>query len=122
MRGLAELGYRQVPIDRLIEMRIHDVTAEWVRGLAAAGYRGIDPEKLVEMRIHDVSAAFIQDAESRGYKGLSVDGLMRLRLRGRRGGNRWLHPRARCVESSKARKAGEAARRGAKPLIRSATL
>jgi hypothetical protein len=37
-------------------MRIHRVTPEFIRELKAAGYSKVPVEKLVEMRIHKIDA------------------------------------------------------------------
>lgn len=40
-------------------MRIHRVTPEYIRRLAAAGYRNVPVRKLIEMRIHGIEPELI---------------------------------------------------------------
>jgi hypothetical protein len=47
-----------------------------------AGYEHIPPEQLIAMRIHGVSAAFVREVRDRGYKNPSIDDLIQLRIHG----------------------------------------
>jgi hypothetical protein len=41
-------------------MKIHRVTPEFIQELADAGYRNIPVQKLIEMKIHGVDAEFVK--------------------------------------------------------------
>ena len=45
----------------VVQMRIHGVTAEFVKELRALGYNDLDVDDLVKMRIHGVTPQFIRE-------------------------------------------------------------
>ncbi len=53
-RNLQSLGYKNVPLDELVQMQIHGVTPAMIRKLEAAGYKNLSVDKLVQLKIHGV--------------------------------------------------------------------
>jgi len=51
VRAMAELGYRDIAMRDLVALRIHGVTADWVRRLHRSGVRPATARALVEERI-----------------------------------------------------------------------
>ncbi len=66
---MKSVGIDDLDVDKLISLKIHDVTPEYVRGIRASGLNP-DIEQLLAMRIHDVSPEFV--TEMRGL-GLEAD-------------------------------------------------
>jgi hypothetical protein len=58
IRSLGALGYRNVPIETLTEMRIFKVTPEFIQSLRDAGYEAVPVEKLVEIRMSGAEKLF----------------------------------------------------------------
>ena len=63
-------------------MRIHVVTPEFVRGLQELGYRDVSADDLVSLCIHDVSLAYVKKMKAR-FRDVSVDDLGSMRIHGR---------------------------------------
>ena len=49
---MKQAGYDRLPIDKLVEFRIHGVSAKFIKDLKDAGYTDLSPDDLVEIRIH----------------------------------------------------------------------
>jgi hypothetical protein len=79
-RGLRDAGLHPT-IGQLIDLRIHGVTAEYVRDTQAAGYRNLSIEDYIDMRIHGVDADFLRDLRTAGYN-LSSQAVIELRIHG----------------------------------------
>lgn len=79
---LKSLGYDKIPVDKLIAMRIHGVDGDFIRRMQAIGYRDIPADKLIAMRIHGVDAKFAREMKDQGFSNLSVDDLIKLRIHG----------------------------------------
>ncbi len=71
-------------------MRIHGVSADYVKELKSLGYSNLPVEDLVRMRIHGVTPEFIRDVNAAGFKNMSADDLVDFSIHGRR----WLKKRA----------------------------
>jgi hypothetical protein len=52
VREVVELGYPDLPLSTLVQMRIHDVSPRFIRDLQGRGYADLSAERLVSMRIH----------------------------------------------------------------------
>ena len=68
-------------------MRIHGVSASFIKELASLGYTKVSIDDLVKMRIHGVDAQFIRDVQKAGMKDMSPQDLVDLSIHG---GRRWL--------------------------------
>src|SRR2546425_602714 len=79
---LATLGYERVPMDKLIALRIHGASVEFIRGLAGLGYKQLPVDQLVALRIHGASLEFVRDIQGLGFAGLPPDKLVAFRIHG----------------------------------------
>jgi hypothetical protein len=79
---LKSLGYDKIPVNKLIAIRIHNINAETISKAKALGYNNIPVDKLISMRIHGVDAKFVKEMKDRGFSNLSVDDLIKLRIHG----------------------------------------
>lgn len=82
IRGLAEVGLRDLPANRLVEFRIHGVSAELVRALAEAGHENLAPDKLVSLKIHGATPEFAREMAELGYGDVPLDRLVEFRIHG----------------------------------------
>lgn len=60
-------------------MKIHDVAPEFIRGLQELGYRDVSADELVSMCIHDVSLEYVRKMKAR-FKDVSVDDLVSMKI------------------------------------------
>jgi hypothetical protein len=74
--ALAELGYRNLSVDQLIEMRNHGVSPGYLKGLKALGYQLPSVETAIRLVDHGVSVGYIKKMSEIGYKNLSFDDLI----------------------------------------------
>jgi len=71
-----------VPVETLVEMQIHGVSARFIDEMAAAGYPHLSPKQLVKMRIHGVSAGLARRAATRTGRRPSAEELVELAIHG----------------------------------------
>jgi hypothetical protein len=67
-------------VDQLVSMRIHGVTAEFIRGIQQSGYKP-EPDELVKLRIHGVTTDFVNGIR-RIYSSAQIDDFVRMRIHG----------------------------------------
>src|SRR5258706_416465 len=80
--GMGRLGYARLPIDKLVELRIHGVTPDFIRGMAALGFKDQTLSDLVTFRIHGITPDFIKAFADLGYKNLAAEDLVKMRIHG----------------------------------------
>ena len=79
---LRRLGYTNLSVDDLIELKSHGVSPEFVEGLKEQGLANLSVEQLVKLRSHGVSPTFIRELKASGYSNLGVDQLLSTRMHG----------------------------------------
>ena len=86
---LRRLGYTNLSVDQLIELKSHGVSIEFIEGLKregltelSVGFPRLPLEALVKARQHGVTPAFIKDLQSLGYAQLSLDDVIKARMHG----------------------------------------
>src|SRR5207244_7859369 len=77
-----ELGYRNLPPDQLIALRIHGATPEFVRAMKGLLPGAPSVDQLVVMRIHGVSPEFVKEMRELLGKQFSVDAMVAFRIHG----------------------------------------
>jgi beta-lactamase regulating signal transducer with metallopeptidase domain len=75
VRRLTELGYRNLPLDRLQRLRDHGVSPDYVSQVQALGYKSLTPDELVTLRDHGVTPDRIRQANAKAGTQLSVSDL-----------------------------------------------
>lgn len=78
----AQLGYKNLTVDQLIELKDHGVNEDYLKELSDAGYKNISLEKAIELRDHGVDSRFVKEVASMGYKNVSINQLMELKDHG----------------------------------------
>jgi hypothetical protein len=73
-------GYR-VSLEKYLEMRIFDITPEYIREMRSLGFKDIDVEELVASKIHKVTPQFVRDMRAAGWD-LSLDDLQASAIHG----------------------------------------
>lgn len=79
---LEALGYRNLDLDELLAMRIHGVTAEFITEMRQYGFDSLDHDDLVAARIHGATPAFVRELSALGYSGLAFKNLIAFRIHG----------------------------------------
>jgi hypothetical protein len=83
IRELRALDLGELDVDDLIQFAIFDITPEYVRSLRALGVTGTnDPARVVQMRVHRISAAYIRELEAAGYRDLATEQLLQMGIHG----------------------------------------
>src|SRR5438876_8925892 len=78
VRSVRQAGYDANP-DKLIAMRIHGASPEWMAELKKCGYDHVELDKLIAFRIHGVSPDFIGAVQKLGYSHPEPDQLIAMR-------------------------------------------
>lgn len=78
----SDLGYKNLTVDQLIELRDHGVSEDYLKGLNAAGYKNVPLKKAVELKDHGVDVDFINSITAAGYKNLSLNDFIELKDHG----------------------------------------
>ncbi|HEY4335011.1 MAG TPA: M56 family metallopeptidase [Puia sp.] len=76
------LGYRNISLDKLIEMKEHGVTADYILSLRKMGYANITPDQAIGLRDHGVTVEYINSLVSMGYRPISLEQATELRDHG----------------------------------------
>jgi len=77
-----DLGYKNITVDQLIELRNHGVSEEFLKDLNTAGYKNIPLNKAIELKDHGVDVDFINSINAAGYKSLSLNDFIELKDHG----------------------------------------
>lgn len=80
IRSMVAEGYR-VSLHEYLEMRIFDVTPEYVREMRSLGFKDISKDELVASKIHRVTPKFIRDMRAAGWD-LSLEELQSSAIHG----------------------------------------
>jgi beta-lactamase regulating signal transducer with metallopeptidase domain len=74
-------GYRDLDVDKLIEMKIQGVTGEYIRQMRAEGLE-LTADQLAEFREQGVTADFIKELKQTGLRELNADKIVELKVQG----------------------------------------
>ena len=79
---LRRLGYTNLSVDQLIELKSHGVSIEFIEGLKREGLADLSVEHLLKLRSHGVQPDLIRSLKASGYSDLGMDQLLKLRMHG----------------------------------------
>jgi len=78
-RAMSQLGFGKLTADQLIACKIQDVTADYIAQMKAAGYTA-DIDKYVAMKIQDVTPEYAQKMAQLGFGKLGADDLIAAKI------------------------------------------
>jgi len=79
---LRRLGYTNLTVDQLIDLKSHGVSIEFIEGLKSEGLANLPVEQLLKLRSHSVHPDLIRGLKASGYSNLGIDELLKLRMHG----------------------------------------
>jgi hypothetical protein len=80
VKSMIAEGYR-VPLHKYLELRIFDVTPEYIREMRDLGFRNITNEEVVSSRIHRVTPDYVRSMRAAGWN-LTLDELQNTSIHG----------------------------------------
>ncbi len=80
IRETERTGYHRLSADDYVQLKIHGVTPEFLLDLKAAGYE-LGAAQVVELRIHGVSSDFLRDLKAYGLQPRASD-MVQLKIHG----------------------------------------
>jgi beta-lactamase regulating signal transducer with metallopeptidase domain len=78
---IEKAGYRDLTVDQLVSLKIHDVTGEYIREIREAGYKPTIDD-LVSLRIHGITDEYARLMADLGMGKPSLDELITLKIHG----------------------------------------
>ena len=79
---MASVGYTNLSIKELVNLKASGVTADYVRSLQALGLSHLTTKELTGLRVSNVTPAFIQTIRNAGFKELTTKELVSFSLHG----------------------------------------
>ncbi len=79
IREMRGLGFRDISGDELVASRIHRVTPDYVRSMRAAGWN-LNLDELQSTSIHGATPEFAEEMKKMGYANLDIDELVSFRI------------------------------------------
>jgi beta-lactamase regulating signal transducer with metallopeptidase domain len=79
--GIEAAGLRDLNVDDLISLKVHDIDAAYIQQLRAAGF-DLSKEELLRFRVHDITPDFINELKKLGLSNLTADDFVRIKIHG----------------------------------------
>lgn len=79
VREMRSLGFNNLDADELVASRIHKVTPDYVRKMRAAGWN-LSLDELQSTAIHGATPEFAEEMRKHGYGNLDIDDLVSFRI------------------------------------------
>jgi hypothetical protein len=79
IREMRDLGFRNITNEEAVASRIHRVTPDYIRSMRAAGW-DLTLEELQSTAIHGATPAFAEEMKKAGYPDLDIDELVSFRI------------------------------------------
>ena len=82
-KALNELGYSDVSTSKIVECRIHGITAGYIRDIHSTDFKDISLSKLIEFKIHGVDKKYIDYIKDlMKNKKVTADKIISLKIHG----------------------------------------
>jgi hypothetical protein len=82
IKGFTAMGYKDTPLSKIVELKIHGVSPDFIKGFTDMGFKDLSLSKAVECKIHGVSPDYIKRMQEKGFKNLDLNEYIRLKIYG----------------------------------------
>jgi len=79
LHAVRSAGFSGLSVEQIIELHEHEVDADYLKALRDAGFSDLRIEQVVELREHDVDADYLRAIRDAGFTDLSVEQIVELR-------------------------------------------
>lgn len=69
---MEERKYNGNKIDKMIELKIHDVDIDYVNGISKQGFTGLRVDELLQAKVHGLEPGFIDSVKKAGYPDITI--------------------------------------------------
>ena len=73
---------KDLTVEQLIQMRLHDITPEFIESIRRAGFENLPVRQLVELRVHGIDEAYLKDVRNWGFDKTTLREIVSLRVAG----------------------------------------
>lgn len=80
VKSLRSLGLNDLSVNQISTMRIHGITPAYIEAMRAAGFAELTPSKLATFRIHGVTPEYVKTMRDAGFSNLSSNQLLTFRI------------------------------------------
>jgi hypothetical protein len=81
VEGLRSVGYDNLSLKKLVDLRVHGVTPEYIKEMRAAGFKE-SLDRFAEMHMFGVTPEFRETMAKAGYPNLSAERLVEFKIQG----------------------------------------
>jgi beta-lactamase regulating signal transducer with metallopeptidase domain len=82
LKALADAGYSDLPVEEIIELRQHGVSASYLRDMNAVGWGRLTTRQIIELRNHGVQPDYVRAFKEAGYGSASLREVIEARNHG----------------------------------------
>ncbi len=82
LAGYKAAGYGKPGMDKMIKLRIHGVSNEYIKEVSDLGFKGLSLDEITKAKIHGLSAEFVQDMSKAGFRNLEFDEVINMSIHG----------------------------------------
>jgi beta-lactamase regulating signal transducer with metallopeptidase domain len=84
LAALSAAGYKDLPVETIIQMKDHGVDGNYILQMAETGWGKLSPRQLIELRNHGVNGDYLRELKAAGIRDVSVEEAIELRNHGLR--------------------------------------
>jgi beta-lactamase regulating signal transducer with metallopeptidase domain len=82
LAALSAAGYRDLPVETIIQMKDHGVDGNYIRQMAETGWGRLTPKQLIELRNNGVTGDYLRELKGAGIRDITVEEAIELRNNG----------------------------------------
>ncbi|HWC96814.1 MAG TPA: M56 family metallopeptidase [Candidatus Sulfopaludibacter sp.] len=82
LAAVVATGYGDLPVDDIIGLKSHGVSADFLRGMSQTGWAKLTAQQLIDLRQRGVSPEYVRDIRVAGIRDLTIQEVIDLRTHG----------------------------------------